>query len=184
MDPARERNATLSILQAETTRLEQSVHPRLIPPEGISFGYALRGARDTGGVAAVDGGIKSAAAGAVAGTCAFGTEEPVVRIILTTMKFDPVVRCAAILQFSDRAQDIFTSDLFLEYAVAGAGTPNPGIGTMDWGIASCCRNGIPDVIVRKGAGPAESRIILSGEAPADVANNIIICSNRILNSAL
>jgi hydroxymethylpyrimidine/phosphomethylpyrimidine kinase len=50
---------------------------------------------------------------------------------------------------------------------------------MDWGIASCCEEGVPDVIFRKGAGAKESRIIMFGESPADVANNIIICSNRI-----
>jgi len=35
------------------------------------------------------------------------------------------------------------------------------------------------VIVRQGAGAAGSRFIVPGETPADVANNIIICSNRI-----
>ena len=54
-----------------------------------------------------------------------------------------------------------------------------GISTMDWGIASCCKEGVPDVIFRKGANAAESRIVLLGEGPVDVANNIIICSNRI-----
>ena len=61
---------------------------------------------------------------------------------------------------------------------------NRGISTMDWAIASCCREGVPDVIFRQGSSAAESRIVLLGERPADVANNIIICSNRILNSAL
>jgi hydroxymethylpyrimidine/phosphomethylpyrimidine kinase len=60
-----------------------------------------------------------------------------------------------------------------------AASKNKGISSMDWGIASCCKKGIPDVIFRKGASTAESRIILFGEGPADVANNIIICSNRI-----
>ena len=50
---------------------------------------------------------------------------------------------------------------------------------MDWGIASCCKDGVPDVIFSEGTGEKESRIILFGEGPADVANNIIICSNRI-----
>ncbi len=93
MDPAHERDITLSNLQASTTRLEQSMNVRLIPPDGVSFGFALRGARDTGAVAAVSGGIKSGAGGVVAaGPCAFGTGEPVVRIILTVMKFNPAIR--------------------------------------------------------------------------------------------
>jgi thiamine-phosphate diphosphorylase len=180
MDPAHERNTTLSTLQAAATRLVQSVDGRLIPPEGISFGFAIRGARDTGGVAAVAGGVQTSAGGEVhAGPCAFGTDEPVVRIILTLMKFNPVMRSAAILQFSDRALVVFENDLFLECASQKAVSANQGISTMDWGIASCCEDGLPDVIFRQGTGVAGSRLIVSGEMPADVTNNIIICSNRI-----
>jgi predicted fused transcriptional regulator/phosphomethylpyrimidine kinase len=180
MDPTHKRNNTLSTLQAALAPLEQSLNARLIPPEGISFGFAFRGARDAGGVAAVNGRIKTGAAGGItAGPCAFGTDKPVVRIILTAMKFDPVIRSAAILQFSDRALGIFKNDLFLECARLDAASENKGISTLDWGIASCCKGGIPDVIIRKGASIKEARIILIGENPADVANNIIICSNRI-----
>jgi hydroxymethylpyrimidine/phosphomethylpyrimidine kinase len=180
MDPAYERNTTLSILQAAITQLEQSMNIRLIPPECASFGFALRSARDTGGVAAVDGGIKKGAGGrAAAGPCAFGTDEPVVPTILTAMKFDPVMRSAAILQYSDRALRVFENDLFLECALLDTASKNQGISTMDWGIASCCKKGVPDVIFRKGTRVAESRIVLFGESPTDVANNIIICSNRI-----
>ena len=180
MDPAHERNNTISTLQAATTQLEQSMNVRLIPQEGISFGFALRGARDTGGVATVNGGIKNSSGGVViAGPCAFGTDEPVVRIIVTAMKFDPAMRSAAILRYSDRALQVFENDLFLECVSLDAASKNQGISTMDWGIASCCKEGIPDVIFRKGHGAKESRIILFGDGPADVANNIIICSNRI-----
>jgi predicted fused transcriptional regulator/phosphomethylpyrimidine kinase len=180
MDPAYERNTTLSTLQAAVTQLEQSVKARLIPPEGISFGFALRGARDSDRVAAVKGGIQNRAEErAAAGPCVFGSDEPVVRIILTAMKFDPVMRSAALLQFSERALQVFENDLFLECALLEAASKNQGISTMDWGIASCCRKDLPDVIFRKGASTRESRIILFGEGPTDVANNIIICSNRI-----
>jgi hydroxymethylpyrimidine/phosphomethylpyrimidine kinase len=181
MDPAHERNTTLAILRAAATPLEQSLNIRLIPAEGISFGFAIRGARDTGGVAVVNGGIKNSTDGraAAAGPCAFGTDDPVARIILTAMKFDPVMRSAALLQFSDRACAVFKNNLFLECALLDMGLKNQGISTIDWGIASCCKEGIPDVIIKKGTSTKESRIILFGESPADVANNIIICSNRI-----
>lgn len=185
MEPAVERNNTLSSLQAATTRMEQLLNTQLIPPEGVSFGFAIRGARDTGGIAVVNGGIKyREKGGTAAGQCVFGTNEPVVRIILTVMKFDPVIRCAAILQFSERALGIFENDLYLECTHLDASPANRGISTMDWGIASCCKDGVPDVIFRQGSSAAESRIVLFGEGPADVANNIIICSNRILNNAL
>jgi len=180
MDPVYERNTVLSTLQTATTRLEQAIHVRLIRPEGVSFGYALRGARDNGSVAAVQDGITSRAGGKViAGPCLFGTDEPVVRPILTAMKFNPLVRSAALLQFSDRALMVFQNDLFLDCASLGMASKNQGIDTMDWNIASCCKDGVPDVIFRKGASEKESLLLLYGESPADVANNIIICSNRI-----
>ncbi len=107
MDPAQERNALIVTLQAATARLVSLVNPQLIPPEGISFGFALRGARDNNGVAAVSGGIRCGSWDATPVACTFGTDEPVVRIILTAMKFDPVMRSAALLQYSDRAlQDL------------------------------------------------------------------------------
>jgi hydroxymethylpyrimidine/phosphomethylpyrimidine kinase len=180
MDPAHERNNTLSTLKAATTQLELTVNARLIPPEGISFGFALRGARDAGGIAAVHGGIKTREKGRPdAGPCEFGTGEPVVRIILTVMRFDPVIRSAALLQFSDRALGVFENDLFLDCAPLGEIPANRGISTMDWGVAACCKESVPDVIFRKGASGTEPRLVLLGESPADVANNIIICSNRI-----
>ena len=114
MDPAQERVNTLAACRAAAMQLEQSCNARLIPPNGISFGYAIRGARDAGGVAAVSGGIQHGDGGKIiAGPCAFGTGEPVIPVILTIMKFDPVMRSAAILQFSDRALRVFENDLFL-----------------------------------------------------------------------
>lgn len=179
MDPAQERNTTLALLQEATTRLKSLPDNRLIPPDGISFGYALRGARDTNGVAAVIGGIRSDAMVISTGACAFGTSEPVVPIILTAMKFDPVIRSAALLQYSGRALRVFEDDLFLECCSVTTESKNPGIGTMDWGIASCCKKGVPDIVCRRSARDQESRIILFGESPNVVVNNIIICSNRI-----
>lgn len=180
MDPAQERANILAALQAAATQMEQSCDARLIPTDGISFGNAIRGARDAGGVAAVSGGVQRGDGGKiVAGPCAFGTGEPVIPVILTIMKFDPVVRSAAILQYSERARRVFENDLFLECALLDAGSSRNGISTMDWGIASCCREEVPDLIYRKGTTAADSRIILPGEDPSDVLSNIIICSNRI-----
>jgi hydroxymethylpyrimidine/phosphomethylpyrimidine kinase len=179
MDPGQERNTLIATLQEATARLVSLVNPFLIPPEGISFGSALRGARDSNGVAAVSGGIGCGAPDVTPVVCAFGTDEPAVRIILTAMKFDPEIRSAALLQYSGRALRVFEDDLFLDCCSVDMDSKNPGISTMDWRIASCCKDGVPDVIIRKGAGTADSRIILFGEGPAVVANNIIICSNRI-----
>jgi hydroxymethylpyrimidine/phosphomethylpyrimidine kinase len=128
----------------------------------------------------VNGGIKKNSAGrASAGPCTFSTAEPVVRIILTVMKFDPAMRSGAVIQYSDRTHEVLENDLFLDCVSLKAASSQQAISTMDWEIASCCKERIPDVIFSKGDGSGESRIILLGEDPADVINNIIICSNRI-----
>jgi thiamine-phosphate diphosphorylase len=183
MDPARERTDTIATLQASLVPLERSMDVRLIPPEGTSFGYAMRGARDSSGVVAVRIRNEDGHAGPAA-PCAFSTDEPVVRMILTTMKFNPVMRSAAVLGFSKRALSVLEDDLFLECTSFAAAPGQPGISTMDWGIASVCKKGVPDVIYEKNPDKNRIRLYLFGEDPADVANNIIICSGRILNSEL
>jgi len=180
MDPSPERNTVLIQVGNAGTLLVQSMSPKLVPATGAQIGYAIRGARDANGVAAVSGRI-SVSGDTVhpAGPCAFGTDREIARVILTVMKFDPRRRCAAFLRFSDRALAILEGDLFLECISYDASRAPPGISTMDWGIASCCRDEVPDVIYAGGTGSGDAPLILLGEEPAAVANNIIICSNRI-----
>lgn len=179
-DPAQERTIVLETLGSAKDKLEKNINPLLIPPEGVSFGYAIRGARDSGGIAAVQGRItippgKSAPAG---GPCMFGSDDDIARIILTAMKFNPMMRSAACLLYSPGIRAVLCNDLFLEPASCDM-PAQPGISSMDWGIASCCRKGVPDVIFYREREPSHSRVILFGEDPADVLNNIIMCSNRI-----
>jgi hydroxymethylpyrimidine/phosphomethylpyrimidine kinase len=177
MDPASERNAVIAQLEKALVPLAESISPELIPPVGAQIGYAIRGARDKGGVAGVEGRIIGA--GKPAGACAFGADEEIARAILTVMKFDPLRRSAALIRFSERALDVLDNDLFLECASFDAARAQKGLSTMDWGIASCCREGVPDVIYAKTPAGPDALLIILGEEPAAVANNIIICSNRI-----
>jgi hydroxymethylpyrimidine/phosphomethylpyrimidine kinase len=177
MDPTTERNAVIAQLERAVASLAESISPELIPPRGAQIGFAIRGARDRNGVAAVEGRI--AGPGKSAGPCVFGTDEEIARVILTVMKFDPLRRSAAVLRFSDRVLDVLDGDLFLECAAYSGAKAPKGISTMDWGIASCCREEIPDVIFTEDAGGESPLLIIIGEEPVDVANNIIICSNRI-----
>jgi len=177
MDPSSERNAVIAHLEKAVALLQQSMNPKLIPPNGAQIGYALRGARDKNGIAAVEGRI--AGAGKSPGPCMFGTDEEIARVILTVMKFDPLRRSAALLRFSDRVLDVLDNDLFLECVPYDTPKTPPGLSTMDWGIASCCKDEVPDVIYSRGTGSSAASLIILGENPVDVANNIIICSNRI-----
>ena len=180
MDASRERDNTTANLQSSVARLEDSLSPRLIAGDRLSFGFAMRGARDRHNVAAVPGGIcERDGEIRASGSPAFDTDEPVVTAILTAMKFDPSVRSAAIFPYSGRVLSVLEDDLFLECSSFSALPILHGTSTMDWGIAFCCKGGVPDVIFEKKTDMAQSRIVLFGEDPSDVANNIIICSNRI-----
>lgn len=181
MNPASERASLISTLEAAIEPLlEQPVSPRLVPPGGITIAYALRGARDSTGVAlARIGNFGEPGAPAPGGQVTFGRDEPVVRAILTVTKINPVMRSAAIVKFSERALKVLEDSLFLECASFSQSPAERGISTMDWGIAFCCKEDVPDVIYEKNPGREPSRLILLGEDPADVANNIIICSGRI-----
>lgn len=181
MDPSRERAAVIASLEdALEPLLAHSASLRSDLLNGASFASAMRGARDSSGVAAARIEPAEKKGEPVSRSpCAFDTGEPAVRAVLTAMKFDPAIRCAAALNYSDRALEVFEDDLFLSRASCTPGPSAPTTGPMDWGIASCCREEVPDVIYEKNPAPARSRLLLFGEGPADVVNNIIICLGRI-----
>jgi len=180
MDPVSERSAVLAQLEQAVALLKQSMSPALVLPAGAQIGYAIRGARDKGGVASVEGRLYGpAGVMKTGGPCSFGTDEEIARVILTILKFDPRRRSAALLRFTDRALDVLDGDLFLECVSYDTSKTQTGISTMDWGIASCCNKEVPDVIYPENSGKTDATLILLGENAIDVANNIIICSNRI-----
>jgi len=183
-DPAQQRSEVLEQLGTAVVLLERSMDARLIPAQGANIAYAITGARDKNGVAAVPGGIVKTGAGVRAsGSCAFGADETISRIVLTAMKFDPVMRSVAILRYSSRVIPVL-ADMFLECCSFDPGAEPPGISTMDWGVASCCRDGVPDVIFDRGTRDSEPRIRLFGEDSLDISNNIIMLSNRIIHIEL
>jgi predicted fused transcriptional regulator/phosphomethylpyrimidine kinase len=183
-DPIRERSDALETLREAAGLLIRSLDIRLIPLHGTLLGYAIHGARDKNGVAAVTGGIVAGhEKPQAAGPCDFGVDEDIARIILTAMRFDPTIRSAATLRCSRNIQQVIES-LLLECSSFEPAQKPPGISTMDWGVASCCKEGVPDVCYLRGGQGIESGIILFGEDPVDVANNIIMISNRIINIEL
>jgi predicted fused transcriptional regulator/phosphomethylpyrimidine kinase len=183
-DPSRERSDVMDRLSQATLLLEQSLDVRLIPNGGVKFGYAIRGARDNKDVAAVQGGIiNENSKPRAAGPCVFGGDEDIARLVLTAMKFDPVMRSAATLRCSKNTLKVIEGLLF-ECCSFDIRTAPPGIRTIDWGVASCCKEGVPDVCYDFGGSEKEALIRIFGEKTIDVANNIIMISNRIINIEL
>lgn len=181
MDPASERKHALFLLGKAVVPLIESIDARIIPAEGMMFVHAIRGARDADDVAGFQGGIVSRDGIVIPpGPAVFGSGEAGSRVILTAMKFDPSIRSAAIIRFTPLILTALES-AFLECCSFNRIREPEGTNTMDWGVASCCREGVPDVIYDRGTPAKKGLVRLLGEEPDDVANNIIILSKRILD---
>jgi predicted fused transcriptional regulator/phosphomethylpyrimidine kinase len=102
----------------------------------------------------------------------------VARIVLTVMKFDPAIRSAANIRYSPEIITVL-EDLFLEMCSFDRGQEPPGTKTMDWGVAFCCKNGVPDIIFDRGAVGKEPMVRVIAENPAEVAGIIGRISTRI-----
>jgi predicted fused transcriptional regulator/phosphomethylpyrimidine kinase len=173
------REEVLSMLQAAVDQLERTMHSSLIPEVGTNMVYALPDARDRNDVAAVEGrivrvGDRPHAVGAVA----FGASDHVAAIVLTAMKFDPIMRSAANIRYSPELITLL-EDLFLEMCSFDRTREPPGTRTMDWGVAFCCRNGVPDVIFDRGAVGKEPMVRVLAENPLEVAAIIGRISTKI-----
>lgn len=182
--PEQQRTGVLSRLSQAVSLLEESMDFRLALGTPANIGYAISGARDNTGVAAIPGGFvvqdKKVRA---AGSCGFGADERMARVVLSAVKFDPEIRCAAAIRYAAPIRDVL-DDMFLECCTVDRKQQAPAISTMDWGVTSCCKEGVPEVIVDPGSPPEPASIYLFGEGPGDVAGNIIMLSNRIIRIEL
>ncbi len=173
------REEVLSILRSAVDLLESSMDASLIPEVGTNIAFALPNARGVEDVAAVQGRIvRLLGKPHPVGPVAFGASDHVARIVLTAMKFDPEIRSAGNIRCSPESIKAL-SDLFLEVCSFDREKEPPGIRTMDWGVASCCRSGVPDVIYDRGAMGKEPMIRILGETPNEVVNNILKLAGRM-----
>jgi thiamine-phosphate diphosphorylase len=159
--------------------LEEEMSPALIPGSGSNIGYALRRARTPEDVAGVKGGIMKTGRGIQpVGGVTFGGSESIARVVLTAMRTDPDIRSAAVIGYSATAIAIL-EDLLLEICEFDRAHEAPGVSTMDWGVASCCREGVPDIIFDRGAQGREPLIRILAEEPVSVAQTIVAVSHRV-----
>jgi len=177
--PEHERREVVTRLTEAADMLSESMDVRFVPSMGANIAYAIKGARDGPDVAAVPGGLR-VYGGRIhrSGTCAFDSGEEIIRIVLTVMKFDPLMRSVAVIAYSKEFLDVLM-DMFIECREVDHTRSAPGTSAMDWGIASSCSDGVPEVIYDKGTKEENGMIYLIGEDVVEVANNIIILSHRI-----
>jgi predicted fused transcriptional regulator/phosphomethylpyrimidine kinase len=177
--PGQERREVVTRLTEAADILSASMEVRFVPYMGANIAFAITGARDGRDVAAVPGGLR-VDGGRIqrSGLCAFDTGEEFVRTVLTVMKFDPAMRSVAVIAYSREFLDV-CADMFIECRELDRTRSAPGTSAMDWGIASCCSDGVPEVIYDKGTKEENGMICCIGEDAVGVANNIIILIHRI-----
>ena len=98
---AEERAQVIACMNQATMLLAERMDPGLIPEVGMNIVYALPDARDKDDVAGVLGRIVRLGDRVhPVGEIAFGASDHVARIVLTAMRFDPVIRSGANIRFS------------------------------------------------------------------------------------
>jgi hydroxymethylpyrimidine/phosphomethylpyrimidine kinase len=174
-----ERDEVLHRLRRAVELLAGAMDTRLLPGSGGNIAFAVRNARDGSDVASVRGGIAARDGKFLpSGPCEFDTGTDISRVVLTVMKFDSEMRSAAIIGYSDRALNLLR-DMSTGCCSVNRTQEPPGISTMDWGIASCCSDGVPGVIYNPGTRKSGGLIYCIGEDVVEIANTIIILSHRI-----
>lgn len=174
-----ERDTVIRRIAYAVFLLEEQMDPGLIPEVGANIVYALPGAQDPSEVAGVRGRIvRLGDLVHPVGDVSFGASDHVARIVLTAVRFDPRIRSAANIRYSGEAIAVL-EEMLLEVRSFDRTQEPPGVKTMDWGVASCCGDGVPDVIYDRGAMGKEPMIRLLAEDPVAIAHNIIKLSGRI-----
>jgi hydroxymethylpyrimidine/phosphomethylpyrimidine kinase len=170
-----EKADILQKLSHAASLLAGVIREDLVPAGGVQLAYARKGARDDTGIAFVRGGLCLESVGFDTPQVGFGGGGMIATVLLTAMKFDPRIRSAAIIVCTPAA--VKTMDgRFFEICSFDPSREPPGIRTMDWGVAQCCRDGVPDAIYNRRTGDTGAIIRLFGEDPQGIANNILMLS--------
>jgi thiamine-phosphate diphosphorylase len=172
----RDREEVIEQLCMGLEELLVSMDRRLIPDRGAEMAYALPDARDPDDVAVFSGGIDADVCKGVV----FGAGGEASTTVLTAMKFDPHIRSAALVRGTPAVLRIL-DDLFFQVCSFDRGSEPPGIRAMDWGVAQCCKEGVPDAIYDRSGAGRDAVVRIIGEDPSAVAHAIIKVSNRSQN---
>jgi hydroxymethylpyrimidine/phosphomethylpyrimidine kinase len=145
-----------------------------VPEVGINLACALPAAGTPEEVCALKGRIQRVGdAVAVTGHAEFGASKHVARVVLAAMRFDPSIRSAANLKYTE------VNFRRLERTGLRMGTFDrsqqpEGTSTMDWGTTQAVRAAgrVPDVICDSGSVGKEGMIRVLGRSPKDVLRKV------------
>ncbi|MFP4170064.1 MAG: bifunctional hydroxymethylpyrimidine kinase/phosphomethylpyrimidine kinase [Methanomassiliicoccales archaeon] len=157
-------------LEAAVREVETILPMGWVPEVGMNFVHALPGALSPSDVCGVQGRISVVEGRLTHPRClSFGASKHVATIVLTAMRFDPGVRSALNLRYSEaHVQALKDSNLTLG-SFDRADEPEEG-STMEWGTYRAISDlqEVPDAIFDRGGVGKEPMIRLLGESPEEV----------------
>ena len=145
-----------------------------VPEVGINVAYALPGAETLEDVCGLHGRIQRVGPGvAVTGPAEFGASKHVARVVLAAMRFDPAIRSAANLKYTE-ANFRRLRRTGLRMGTFDRRQQPEGTSTMDWGTTQAVRavGRVPDVIHDSGSVGKEGMIRVLGQTPEDVLRKV------------
>jgi hydroxymethylpyrimidine/phosphomethylpyrimidine kinase len=163
---------------------------KLVPEVGCNIVMAIPEASVVTDVAGVSGRIvRVRGRPYIAGNVEFGGSDHVARMILAAMRFDPSIRAAVNLRYSEKILHICKE---LEHSIASfdrADEPSH-VSTMDWGVTSAIMGfsstalkKVPDIIYDKGSVGKEPMIRLFGKNAEEVANKAVMIARLYSSSS-
>ena len=144
----------------------------LIPEVGCNIGSAIPAAQSAEDVVAVRGRIVSVGGGRAraVGCAEFGASSHIARLILAVMQFDPMMRSALNIRYSE---DILSACEECGYTVASFDRKDepPHQKTMDWGAEYAIKRAgyVPQVIWDAGGVGKEAMVRILGRSAVEVA---------------
>ena len=156
--------------------IEKNLKPDFVPEVGINIAYALPGAKGFEHVCGVDGRI-IIVGGKVKrlGDVDFGKSKHIARIVLTAMSFDPCMRCAMNIRYSENTvKKAKRKKLSIGFFDRKHEPKN--VSTMEWGTNNVIEKlgFVPDIIYDKGGFGKEAMIRITGKSPKDVIDKLKI----------
>ncbi|MFH1081033.1 MAG: bifunctional hydroxymethylpyrimidine kinase/phosphomethylpyrimidine kinase [Pseudomonadota bacterium] len=176
----------LAELKSALQRLLNEPCGGIIPEVQSNMGYALPDARTLEDVAAVPGRIIRVGE-RVGVLCepAFGASRHIAKIILTAMRYDPEIRCAINIRFSEDIVRLCTVQGFRVDHFDRSGEP-PDVreqegSSLEWGTNVVLSRGgaVPDMIFDRGDVGKEPMIRVLGTDPGDVVNKVLKVANGL-----
>lgn len=162
---------------------------KLVPEVGCNIAMAIPEASGVIDAAGISGRIVRVRGNpCIAGNVEFGGSEHTSRMVLAAMSFDPSVRAAVNLSYSEEILRICKE---LGYSLASFDRADEPlhVSTMDWGVTSAIRvfsssplKKVPDIIYDKGSVGKEPMIRLFGKSAEEVAHKAVMIARKYSNS--